>query len=199
MFTIQVLIYTFFCWIVSEDNEFEYGCTLCGPSPTTVLADGTNCAFSKDKLLPTSHPLYEKYLGKAHCKPVRNISLHELEKETSCIDESSCQKVHKTRQTKTGGIFLVVCSHAVVYEWHFMARHEGRKDLFYSLVRYFENFPRYIYYDFACAAANYCRKRDRRFLKTYFVIDSFHTANHTCDETFHANTNRYVVLTKNSD
>jgi hypothetical protein len=101
-------------------------------------------------------------------------------------DDKTCGKFY-TRYTKhkhSGGVVAAWCPHGICVGFHIIPQAEGRNDIFSALFTRWEKPPRTVIYDFACQLATYCRIREAEFFKdTLFVIDQFHSKNHTsCSE-----------------
>ena len=86
-----------------------------------------------------------------------------------------------SRSAKTGGIFTWFCPHGVCYGFYIIPEAEGRNDAFSFLIKYFDEAPLVVIYDFACLLQEYCLNREPLFFKnTRFYVDRFHWFNHTC-------------------
>lgn len=83
----------------------------------------------------------------------------------------------------TGGIMAAWCSHVICYGFHCIPKSEGRNDVFSAMVTRWPEPPKHVIYDFACSLGPYCMLREPKFFaNTKFLIDNFHTSNHTkCD------------------
>ncbi|KAG6810513.1 hypothetical protein H0H92_011540 [Tricholoma furcatifolium] len=96
-----------------------------------------------------------------------------------------CSKYYArySQQRMTGGIMAVWCTHSICYGFHTIPSGEGRNDVFSALITRWEQAPRIIVYDFACALGPYCLTREPEFFaNTLFVVDDFHSDGHTCGD-----------------
>ena len=96
-------------------------------------------------------------------------------------DEEECRK--KYPMVSFGGysyILLWFCPlHGHSYGFHLIDGAEGRKDPFCSLLKYKEEMPEELYYDFACSLSEYCLNREPDLFKnTRFWHDLFHAIGH---------------------
>ena len=103
------------------------------------------------------------------------------------VDEEQCRK--KYPLVSFGGysyILLWFCPlHGHSYGFHLIDGAEGRKDPFCSLVKYMEQMPEELYYDFACSLSEYCLNREPDLFKnTRFWHDLFHAIGHICGINF---------------
>ena len=85
-----------------------------------------------------------------------------------------------------GYMFLWFCPmHGHSYGFHLIDNAEGRKDPFSSLLKYIEEPPKHVFYDFACQLSEYCLNREPEFFKnTRFWHDLFHSIGHKCGFNF---------------
>ena len=102
-------------------------------------------------------------------------------------DEEECRK--KYPMVSFGGysyILLWFCPlHGHSYGFHLIDGAEGRKDPFCSLLKYKEEMPEELYYDFACSLSEYCLNREPDLFKnTRFWHDLFHAIGHICGINF---------------
>ena len=107
--------------------------------------------------------------------------------EDEANDEGECRK--KYPMVSFGGysyILLWFCPlHGHTYGFHLIDGAEGRKDPFCSLVKYLEEMPEELYYDFACSLNQYCMNREPDLFKnTRFWHDLFHAIGHICGINF---------------
>ena len=71
------------------------------------------------------------------------------------------------------------CRHMICLGWHVIKKAEGRDDVFSALFTFFKQCPRYIIYDFACAAGAYSLFRQYNFFKdALFLTDRLHAQQH---------------------
>lgn len=93
---------------------------------------------------------------------------------------------------RTGGLFIFMCKHGIVYGFFILPNAEGRDEAFSFLYKYFVRMPRLIIYDFACALHEFALNRCPHLFKdTTFAVDRFHWFNHTaCAPSY--NLNKYV-------
>ncbi|KAH9480806.1 hypothetical protein JR316_0007406 [Psilocybe cubensis] len=94
------------------------------------------------------------------------------------IEDDVCRKYYSTYSKKrlTGGI--IIC-----YGFHCIRAAEGRNDVFSAIYTRWNQAPKIIVYDFACALQPYCMSREPEFFKdTLFTIDIFHSTEHKCGE-----------------
>lgn len=92
-----------------------------------------------------------------------------------------CNKFYETygKRGQTGGLMAAWCPHCVCLGFHCIPKGEGRNDVFSALFTRWENPPKVVIYDFACALGPYCMVREPRFFKnTRFLIDGFHAKGH---------------------
>ena len=75
---------------------------------------------------------------------------------------------------------VVWCTHSIAYGFHSLPVAEGRNEVFSALFTRWKEPPEVVVYDFACQLAPYCLLREPAFFaKTRFVIDNFHSDNHS--------------------
>lgn len=105
--------------------------------------------------------------------------------ERATVTESGgsigCNKYYETYGKKglTGGLMVAWCTHSVCLGFHCIPKGEGRNDVFSAIFTHWENPPKYIIYDFACALGPYCMLREPEFWQnTRFLIDRFHQHGH---------------------
>lgn len=109
--------------------------------------------------------------------PGANPAAGHGEGETRCRD---CNKSLPAAGKRTGGVFSWYCRHGVCYSFYVIPTAEGRNEAFSFLYSYFERAPKYVVYDFCCALSEYCLNRAPEFFRnTVFLIDRFHSGNHT--------------------
>ena len=120
-----------------------------------------------------------------HLRPVYPNLKYEQQKRDSGAHGGKCSKYYNEygKRTLTGGIMGAWCTHVICYGFHCIPRSEGRDDVFSAMVTRWPKAPKHVIYDFACALGPYCMLREPEFFAdTKFLIDNFHTANHTkCD------------------
>ncbi|KAG6827240.1 hypothetical protein H0H92_012650 [Tricholoma furcatifolium] len=105
--------------------------------------------------------------------------------ELSGKRSAHCSKFYArySQQRMSGGILAAWCTHSICYGFHSIPSGEGRNDVFSALITHWENAPKIIVYDFACALGPYCLAREPEFFAdTLFVVDDFHSDGHTCSE-----------------
>ncbi|EJD36135.1 hypothetical protein AURDEDRAFT_74537 [Auricularia subglabra TFB-10046 SS5] len=93
-----------------------------------------------------------------------------------------CSKFYEANGIKgqTGGLMAAWCPHMVCLGFHCIPKGEGRNDVFSALFMHWEEPPKTVIYDFACALAHYCMLREPKFFRnTRFLIDGFHAKGHT--------------------
>ena len=74
-------------------------------------------------------------------------------------------------------LFIWLCpDHGHVYGCHLIRQSEGRKDTFASIMKYKEQAPEVISYDFCCSLHEYCLNREP---KHFRGVDFFHNAFHS--------------------
>ena len=72
------------------------------------------------------------------------------------------------------------CTHSIAYGFHCIPSAEGRNEVFSAIFTRWEKVPEVVVYDFACQLAPYCLLREPEFFSnTRFLIDTFHSDNHT--------------------
>jgi hypothetical protein len=83
-------------------------------------------------------------------------------------------------------LFTGICEHSYIQIATPMLQAESPRFLFYILLCYWKKPPKYIIYDNACHASEYCANREPDFFKdSIFCIDKFHYRNHTaCTRSF---------------
>lgn len=87
---------------------------------------------------------------------------------------------HYTERGLTGGIMVCWCTHSICYGFHCIPASEGRDDVFSAMVSRWEEAPKRVVYDFACALGPYCMLREPQFFaNTFFAVDHFHATGHT--------------------
>ncbi|KDR76778.1 hypothetical protein GALMADRAFT_225673 [Galerina marginata CBS 339.88] len=93
-----------------------------------------------------------------------------------------CQKHYLKygKQSLTGGLMVVWCTHSICYGFHHIPMAEGRNEVFSAIYTHWEKAPEIVIYDFACNLEPYCMTREADFFAdTTFLIDKFHSAGHT--------------------
>ena len=83
---------------------------------------------------------------------------------------------------------ILWCTHSIGLGFHIMPKAEGRNDVFSAIYTHWPVAPKIIVYDFACQLAPYCLVREPGYFgQTRFVVDEFHTSDHTkCSRASHA-------------
>lgn len=90
---------------------------------------------------------------------------------------------------RTGGLFIFMCGHGIVYCFFILGGAEGRDEAFSFLYQYFKVMPRLIVYDFSCALHEFALNRcPYLFQNTTFAVDRFHWVNHvSCAASYNLN------------
>ncbi|KAF8871836.1 hypothetical protein BD779DRAFT_1453446 [Infundibulicybe gibba] len=111
---------------------------------------------------------------------------HDVRGDVGGKRGAKCSKFYSKygEQRLTGGIMCVWCTHSVCYGFHCIPRGEGRNDVFSAIITRWPKPPKRVIYDFACALGPYCMTREPEFFAdTLFLIDDFHSKDHTkCSE-----------------
>lgn len=125
----------------------------------------------------------------------------KLRHDTQRLDRDAeqmgdCNKFYKTysKNSLTGGIFVLWCRHSICLGFHSIPVAEGRNDVFSAVYTRFPVAPKIIVYDFACQLAPYCLVREAKYFRhTRFLIDELHAHDHTrCGRAcFASNTMRF--------
>ena len=118
------------------------------------------------------------YYFTPHGNQVRHLPSYKINLKY----KEACTKNSKEPKHGWGYLFLWMCSkHGHCLGFHLISGAEGRRDPFSSAVKYMEQAPKHIYYDFGCALNDYCLNREPAFFRdTRFWIDRFHSYNHVC-------------------
>ena len=141
---------------------------------------GVACYFNESGNQMHELPIYQA-----------DIDGHKYKKDKThadeTLDEGECRK--KYPLVSFGGysyILLWFCPlHGHCYGFHLIDGAEGRKDPFCSLVKYMEEMPEELFYDFACSLSEYCLNREPQLFKnTRFWHDLFHAIGHMCGINF---------------
>lgn len=91
----------------------------------------------------------------------------------------ACTHAFLTRGPRTGGVFTVMCEHAVCYSFFVMPGAEGRNELYSWIMKHMVKAPELVVYDFACSLHAYCLNRAPQFFSnTLFLVDRFYWGNH---------------------
>ncbi|KAJ7656998.1 hypothetical protein DFH06DRAFT_1269441 [Mycena polygramma] len=120
-------------------------------------------------------------MPKIRDRPVYPKLKHDTRPDPGGKRGAKCSKFYSQygERRLTGGIMCVWCTHSVCYGFHCIPRGEGRNDVFSALVTRWEQPPKRVIYDFACALAPYCMTREPEFFaQTQFLIDDFHAVGH---------------------
>ncbi|KAJ7624181.1 hypothetical protein B0H17DRAFT_1164429 [Mycena rosella] len=115
-------------------------------------------------------------------RPVYPKLKHDTRPDPSGKRGAKCSKFYSQYGEKrlTGGIMCAWCTHSICYGFHCIPKGEGRNNVFSALVTRWENAPKQVIYDFACALGPYCMTREPAFFAdTQFVIDDFHATGHS--------------------
>ncbi|KAF8870061.1 hypothetical protein BD779DRAFT_1456051 [Infundibulicybe gibba] len=111
---------------------------------------------------------------------------HDVRGDVNGKRGAKCSKFYSKYGEKrlTGGIMCVWCTHSICYGFHCIPRGEGRNDVFSAIITRWPKPPKRVIYDFACALGPYCMTREPEFFAdTLFLIDDFHSKDHTkCSE-----------------
>ncbi|KAL4528904.1 hypothetical protein Ndes2437A_g03436 [Nannochloris sp. 'desiccata'] len=95
-------------------------------------------------------------------------------------DFIGCNKQFLKGRGRTGGVMTIFCPHGVCYAGFILPKAESRDHLFSFMVKYLERPPKYLVYDFGCAALEYCLNRLPGWFKNMMVVvDRMHWDNHT--------------------
>jgi hypothetical protein len=108
-----------------------------------------------------------------------------FQEDTQSGGSMACSKNFWSKAFGTWGLFFVFCACGHMYGFHEILNAEGRKDAYYVLRYLMKEAPKVVIYDFACQLEEYCMARDPEYFKdTVFLIDHFHTYNHTCSRIY---------------
>jgi len=95
-------------------------------------------------------------------------------------DPIGCNKKFLQGRGRTGGVMTIFCPHGVCYAAFILPKAESRDHLFSFMVKYLAKPPKYLVYDFGCAALDYCLNRLPGWFKDMVVVvDRMHWDNHT--------------------
>lgn len=128
---------------------------------------------------------------------VRRRPLFAADKDASdkqdAVKDRSCSHAFvagSRASRRTGGLFIFMCEHGIVYCFFILGDAEGRDEAFSFLYQYFKVMPRLIVYDFACALHEFALNRcPYLFSNTTFAVDRFHWCNHkSCAISYSLNT-----------
>lgn len=140
---------------------------------------------------PTTSFEEEKWEETGTCyglPPIRKRRAYpKLRYDSSIVDRDAeemgdCNKFYKTysKNSLTGGILVLWCTHSICLGFHSIPIAEGRNDVFSAIYTRFRVAPKVIVYDFACQLAPYCLVREARYFgNTQFFIDEMHAHDHT--------------------
>jgi len=93
---------------------------------------------------------------------------------------NTCGKSSGSHNIFTPGVCLCFCGHSVCLGFKLLVRSEGPSTIFELVATRFKMAPRWIIYDNACNAHNFCIKRLPRFFSnTRFFVDRLHWFNHS--------------------
>ena len=93
---------------------------------------------------------------------------------------TGCNKNFLQGRGRTGGVMTIFCPHGFCYAGFILPKAESRDHLFSFMVKYLEKPPKYLVYDFGCAALDYCLNRLPGWFKDMVVVvDRMHWDNHT--------------------
>ncbi|KAJ3564307.1 hypothetical protein NP233_g8383 [Leucocoprinus birnbaumii] len=135
----------------------------------------TGCFYSLPKI--RERPLYP-LLSHEQQDDANKTSTEELNDTALAL----CGKFFSSysQRRMTGGIMAAWCTHTVCYGFHFMPGYEGRNDPFSAMITRWPKAPKRVIYDFSCALGPYCLLREPDFFAdTLFIIDNFHSRDHT--------------------
>jgi hypothetical protein len=115
----------------------------------------------------------------------RNYLQSESAGTQELIGLGDCKKI-PTSSLHHSQLFTAICEHKFIQIATPMLQAESPRFLFYLLLCYWKKPPKYIIYDNACHAHEYCINREPDFFKdSIFCIDKFHYRNHTaCTRSF---------------
>ena len=77
----------------------------------------------------------------------------------SSAASAECNKQFPSGGSRTGGVMTVFCGHGICYAAFILAGAEGRDHLFSFMLKYLQEPPKFLIYDFGCAALDYCLNR----------------------------------------
>jgi hypothetical protein len=113
------------------------------------------------------------------------VGVRQLRERPKCAadkvkDPTGCNKKFLQGRGRTGGVMTIFCPHGVCYAAFILPKAESRDHLFSFMVKYLEKPPKYLVYDFGCAALDYCLNRLPGWFKDMVVVvDRMHWDNHT--------------------
>ncbi|KAF9463495.1 hypothetical protein BDZ94DRAFT_1163969, partial [Collybia nuda] len=117
--------------------------------------------------------------GRAYPKLQYDSSTMDCDAE----EMGDCNKFYKTysKNSLTGGILVLWCTHAICLGFHSIPVAEGRNDVFSAIYTRFPIAPKVVVYDFACQLVPYCLVQEACYFgNTQFFIDEMHAHDHTC-------------------
>ena len=111
-------------------------------------------------------------------------------KNRDIINRQHCNKVYKKHPTLSPGVFTVLCEHGICHGFQLMDSAESPKTAFdLILTKFGDKIPSTIIYDNGCHMHRYATKREpARFKNSKFLIDRFHSKNHTCTKGYDMST-----------
>ena len=109
------------------------------------------------------------------------------------INIQHCNKVYKKHPTLSPGVFTVLCKHGICHGFQLLDSAESPKTAFdLVLTKFGDKIPSIIIYDNCCHMHRYATKREpARFKDSKFLIDRFHSKNHTCTKGYDMSTYTY--------
>ena len=82
-------------------------------------------------------------------------------------------------------MFFFCPMHGHCYGFHVVPKSEGRKDVFYALLKYLPTAPELLFYDFACSLSQYGLNREPSYFRSIRCShDIFHAVGHKCPSCF---------------
>ena len=118
---------------------------------------------------------------------VRKLPNYNVVNEKPAKDKEMCSK--KYPKVKRGGFaymqFFFCPRHGHCYGFHVMPKSEGRRDVFYALLKYLPTPPELLFYDFACNALEYGLNREPSYFRSIRCAhDIFHEVGHKCSSCY---------------
>jgi hypothetical protein len=120
------------------------------------------------------------------------VELEEPDHNDENRDPPICTKKYRKGCNQTGGCMVAWCKHSIALAFCIMPIGEGVRDVAALLYAFWRDAPEVVYYDNACALAQFAITREPEFFrKTMFIVDQLHWANHTsCNVAFASATYR---------
>ena len=125
------------------------------------------------------------YYFTASGNQVRKLPNYKVGDEST--GKTMCSKKYPT--VSKGGYaymqFIFCPRHGHCYGFHVMPESEGRRDVFYPLLKYLPTPPKLLFYDFGCSLLEYGLNREPHYFRSMQCAhDIFHEVGHTCSSCY---------------